>query len=177
MPVIRGQSKLKSLEIGEGNALSAELASEFGGAGITAHPTPYIFEIPRDFSKEFGVIVVWNKFEGLATEDRTKIIRDAYRKRAKKSKVPAPYDVQGLTVRETLESGALPYSITPTAHYPEDDGEYRTEWNNRMLDAGAIPGLDGRPELRFPTRDMAEQVLGEMISKMPDAHWRLREWE
>ncbi len=104
MPVIRGRSSDAKLSAERKAALLARLIAEREGKAEAGGPV--IFEIPLDQPEMFDVMVVWNEWERVRSEDRTQLIKQAY-----KDKEEAVALALGVTYQEALEQGVLPYRV------------------------------------------------------------------
>lgn len=163
MPVIRGLSQVKPLAADERERLVKRLADE------RQRPTPdgpVIFEIPLPQSDRIDVMVLWQEWEPIRSEDRTAIIQEAYLEL--RDKVAQAI---GVTTREAIEEQLLPYAVAPMARPGEVDSHAIQQ---AMIEEGAFRSPDGRSaELRFPTMAMAEAAHRRLVEKLPKAYWSI----
>jgi hypothetical protein len=124
-----------------------------------------IFEIPLDRSSKRDVIVVWDAFESLASEDRSSIITEAYCEEQ-----AAVSLALGVTYEEALEQQVLPYAIVPKAQTGDVDPD---DMRREMLEQGGFATRQGGVDLRFPTMAMAEQACRHLSEKLPKAYWSI----
>jgi hypothetical protein len=156
-------------------SLLKQLGDEMKGPGTPGGPA--IFEIPVDGPKKFDVLVVWQEWQNMRSEDRTNIILEAYGERRDRivRAVGATYD-------EALQEQLLPYAIVSTVQEndkarrlmtptPEKAQEFLERIRKVMLEEGGIRLPNGRVELRFPTRAMADRALERLHEKCLDGYW------
>ncbi len=112
MPVIRGQVRTTALAPQRRAELLETLSRELSGQSDSGGPV--IFEIPLDQSDKVDVLVVWEAFQDLRSEDRTGLILDAYGDQRDRI-------AQGLgvTYNEAIDQNLLPYSVVPMAQLGE----------------------------------------------------------
>jgi hypothetical protein len=121
------------------------------------------------------VIVIWNEFEGVRSEDRDQVILEAYGELGKR-----PSMAMGVTEREADDQNLLPYMVfsgtealaamgEPTSVVPAD----LAEWHGAMIEEGGIVRGDGTVVLRFPTRAMAEDSQARLAERFPRARWSI----
>ena len=126
---------------------------------------PIIFEIPLQQPKKFDVMVVWDEWDGVRSEDRTRIINDAY-----KDKATAIALALGVTRGEAIEQGILPYRVVTLAlasHFIGKDQELR----EAALSIGGFAKPDGSIDLRFPTQTIAEEAVRQLQQRVPGSQW------
>src|SRR5438105_4577593 len=107
MPVIRGKSTVKPITPDRRKQLVEQLKTELEGT-VTADG-PLIFEIPLPESLQWDILVVWDKFHGLGSGDRSNVIREAYTDK----EIPISL-AMGVTQREALDQNSLPYAVIPS---------------------------------------------------------------
>lgn len=162
MPVIRGKAMVKVLSAKRRAELLHQLKQEL--AGETVVNGPVIYEIPLDRSNKLDVVVVWNAFDSLASEDRSRLIEEAYGDQTVISLA------LGVTYEEALEQQVLPYAIVPMAREGEADPD---DLRRAMLEEGAFAGRQEGADLRFPTIGMAEEVLRRLCDRLPNGYWSI----
>lgn len=111
------------------------------------------------------MVVVWDAFESLASEDRSSIITDAYGDEQAKISLAL-----GVIYEEALEQHVLPYAIVPMTRAGETDPD---DVRRAMLDEGAFATRRGGVDLRFPTMAMAEEARRRLSGRLPMAHWSI----
>ena len=116
-----------------------------------------IFEIPLPQSDRFDLLVVWEEFKGLRSEDRTGLIMDAYKDQGKKIA-----QALGVSYDEALEQSLLPFRVVPLINRPGIDAR---ELRKSMLDQGAIPLSEGKVDLRFPSLSMALKAQERLFER------------
>jgi len=165
MPVIRGQSKSTVLTSERREALQEDLVRELSGK--TTPDGPLIFEIPLEQSDKIDVIVVWNEFEGVRTEDRTKLIVEAYNDQRDRISL-----AMGATYHEAIEQHLLPYALIPMTRRGQVDP---AELRKAMLEEGGVALSNEKVDLRFPTMAMAEAAHQRLSERLPDGYWSILE--
>jgi hypothetical protein len=163
MPVIRGTSTATVLTADRRNALFEELAQELSGQRVKNGPL--IFEIPLEQSNRMDVLVVWEAFEGILSEERTGLILEVYKDQ--KGKIA---QALGVTYGEALEQHLLPYSVVPMTRRGKADPN---ELRQAMLDEGAVSTADEKVDLRFPTMAMAESAHQRLCERLPQGYWSI----
>lgn len=162
MPVIRGQANVNVLGAERRAELAQQLRQELVGHRVADGPV--IYEIPLDRSNKLDVVVVWDAFESLASEDRSSIITDAYGDEQAKISLAL-----GVTYEEALEQHVLPYAVVPMTRAEADPDELR----RAMLEEGAFTARQGIVDLRFPTMAMAEEARRRLCDKLPSGYWSI----
>ena len=156
-------------------SLLKELKAEIEGPSTAGGPV--IFEIPES-RESISVIVVWKRWaEAPCSEDRTALILDAY---ADQRRTIA--QALGVTYEEAVQEQLLPYAVVSQFEHEKmrllacgrDEGkadamlkrirEAKQRQNGFVLS-------DGNVELRFPTREMAEQAQIKLLEKQRDLNW------
>jgi hypothetical protein len=163
MPVIRGQAKVNVLPAERRAELEERLRQELAGGGGPGGPV--IFEIPLDRSSKRDVVVVWDAFESVASEDRSSMITEAYADEQATISLAL-----GVTYEEALEQQVLPYAVVPKAQTGDVDPD---ELRRAMLGQGGFISRQGRVDLRFPTMAMAEQACGHLSDKLHGVYWSI----
>jgi hypothetical protein len=162
MPVIRGRSNLTKLPDDRKASLLNRLVAE--RQGEPAPDGPVIFEIPLDEPRKLDVMVVWDEWEGVRSEDRTELIREAYT-----DKADILILALGVTYKEAIEQGLLPFRVRlrfgPQPNFSEED------LRMAYLSVGGFPGSEGIFELRFPTQAIAEEAVQQLKQRLPGSQW------
>lgn len=165
MPVIRGHANSTSLTTERREALLEELVHELSGKPTSGGPL--IFEIPLEQSDKIDVIVVWNAFEGIRTEEQTSLILEAYDDQSDRISL-----AMGTTYHEAIEQHLLPYAVIPRMRRGQFDP---AELREAMLEEGGVALSDEKVELRFPTMPMAEAAFQRLSDRFPSVAWSLKE--
>ena len=162
MPVIRGRSSETKLADDRRNSLLERLVAE--REEKAAPGGPVIFEIPLDQPEKLNVMVVWDEWEGVRSEDRTQLIQEAIRTKQMISLSPL-----GVTYQEAIEQGVLPFRVRlkfgPQPKFTEE--KVRTA----CLSVGGFAGPEGSVELRFPTRTTAEEAVKQLKKRLSGSQW------
>ena len=172
MPVIRVDTTTTTLSPEERTSFLTTLKGEF------KHSTergPVIFEIPLG-TEYFDVLVVWEAWADWPSEERSRLILDAYDEHRREQIA----QVTGVTYDEAIQQQFLPYTIVSIfERYPrkfalllKDKDENKV---NELMDKirkvkvanGGIVLPDGKVELRFPTRVMLDNVLARLKAADP----------
>jgi hypothetical protein len=167
MPVVRGQPTIAPLDPDRRRALLGQLQSELRGE--TTKGGPVIFEIPVELPAKIDVLVVWQGWEGVRSEDRTDLILESYGENAH-----GIAQALGVTYAEALDQNLLPYSVVPMAKRGEVTD---TEVHQQMLQEGGIPLSEDRVDLRFPTMAMAEVAHRRLWDRFPRGYWSIVQHE
>lgn len=176
MPVIRGRSNEATLPEDRRSALLDRLVAEREGKSPPGGPV--IFEIPLDQPDKLDVMVVWDEWADVRSEDRTRLIQEAY-----KDKADALALALGVTYREALEQGVLPFRAR--LRFGPQPKFGKEKWRTAYLSVGGFTGPEGRIDLRFPTRTTAEEAVRQLEKRLPGTQWMvnyadvgsLSEWE
>jgi hypothetical protein len=175
MPVIRGPVKGPALAHDKRMELLERFVNELSGnpspSDKIVWESPLIFEIPLErldgTSDHIDVLVVWDAFRDLRSEERSTLILDAYKDRADNI-----VQALGVTHDEMMEQCVLPYRMM----HMERPGEVDlSELNNAMLHEGGFQ-IGNRVELLLPTRRMAEAALGHLYERVPKGAWAIGEF-
>jgi hypothetical protein len=162
MPVIRGRPSQTQLPDDRRSSLLARLTSERVGA--TAPGGPVIFELPLTQTNKFDVMVVWDEWKDVRSEDRTQLIKEVYQ-----DKADALALALGVTRKEADEQGVLPYKVRMT--FVQQPRFTEDQFQAACLSVGGFVGPDGRSELRFPTAPIAEEAALRLKEKLPGSEW------
>jgi hypothetical protein len=181
MPVIRSNGR-ESIESSQKAQLAAILLREL--QGDRTRWGPVIFELPTKRLNVIDVIVVWEAWRGLGDSERTEIVRHAYEQyhealsqgaavleanHVKTQKPPAIALILARTGEDVIAHDLLPFRII---HEDVEDAN-REDVSSLLIEMGAVHTPN--PQLRFPTRKMAEQAIGQLRKTMPDISWRVVE--
>jgi hypothetical protein len=162
MPVITGHTNVTKLPAARGDELFKWLVAEREGKMLPGGPV--IFEIPLEQSDKLDIVVVWDEWEGVRSEDRTQLITKAYQ-----DKSDALALALGVTYAEANDQGILPVRVrlrfAPQPVFPED------QVRSAKLAVGGFERPEGNIELRFPTRTMAEEAVRQLEARLPGSTW------
>src|SRR5271157_2408977 len=162
MPVIRGRSSAKKLTDEQRGLLLSRLADE--RQGLSTQGGPVIFEIPLEQSDKLDVMVVWEAWQGVRSEDRTRLIQEAYREQQDSLALAL-----GVTYEEAIEQGLLPFRVRPRFRQQVD---FREEaLRSASLSVGGFERPDNVIELRYPSRTVAEETIRRLEELLPGTEW------
>jgi hypothetical protein len=117
------------------------------------------------------VVVIWDAWDGLPPTDRSKIILDAYAKTKRLGDAIITV-AMGLGEEEALRMGFLPYSIVTTRR--QGDNVSLAELSKALMGAGGILlKVGSSTQLRFPTRDQAEDAYRYLSQAIPGPYWAI----
>ena len=155
---------------GEYQKLIRDLVSELKNPKPMGQPI-----VLEDYSPETNSIrinVVWDRWEECLRESRSAIILKAYELFFDKETFQQITLALGTTVPEACALGLLPFGIEPARRKTGDPAE--EEYRAAMTSVGAsrVPGLD-LPQLRFATREDAENALEHLEQALPNSRWIL----
>ena len=118
MPVIRGRLNETKLPEDRRKSLVDRLVAERRGKAGPAGPV--IFEIPLPQPDSLDVVVVWDEWKQIRSEDRTQLIKEAYHDKSDNVALAL-----GVTYQEAIEQGVLPYRVRlrfgPQPNFTEDE--------------------------------------------------------
>ncbi len=163
MPVIRGESNVIPLSPERRRSFLLRLGSELRGE--TTANGPVIFEIPLEQSDRIDVLVVWQEWENVRSEDRTDLILESYGNQRERIA-----QALGVTYAEATEQHLLPYSVVPMNRRGEVDP---TAVRDAMLHEGGIPLSGEEVDLRFPTMRMAKAAHHRLCERLPRGYWSI----
>ena len=174
MPVIKATTAVPDASLRQ--SLLTRLRTEIEGQVTDAGPV--IFEIPG-VGERMDILVVWEDWDELRSEDRTALILEAYGEQQKIAQA------LGVTYEEAMQQQLLPYTIVSVFEhkkfaslvYGNDQNEVK-----RVLDAiqavkkanGGIILPNGTVDLRFPTRTMADNTLARLLATEKDREFQWR---
>ncbi len=163
MPVIRGPKTNRSLTPQQRQGIVDSLQSEL--SGVLTPNGPVIFEIPLTDSDMSDVLVVWDAWYSVRSEDRTRAIMEAYKDRDLKIA-----QALGVTQAEAEEQQILPYAVLPLIRKDEMDADVA---KREMIAHGAAVSPNGTVRLRFPTMALAEQAHKSLVDQLPQGYWSI----
>jgi hypothetical protein len=120
--------------------------------------------LPR--TGKIRVTVLWDKWDGIADEDRLTTIFAAYKEVEGEAFCEQIVLAMGLTFPEAVESGLLPFQIVPLLR--KDDAVKPEQCHAALLDEGASTLIrHDHPELRFATLEEAEACVKRLVAALP----------
>jgi hypothetical protein len=177
MPVIRVGTTTTSTTLApvQRESLLTKLKHEIEGPG--SKDGPVIFEVPAG-TECFDVLVVWEDWAQVRSEDRTHLILEAYGETQHKIA-----QALAVTFDEAMKEQLLPYAVASIFEREEKLRRlvYKDEADKKLHEiraakeeqGGFFSRPDGTIELRFPTRAMAEQVRNALVDKHNEFQWRV----
>jgi hypothetical protein len=160
MPVIRGQPNKIAVEPEARARLLEKLKKELQGESTSNGPI--IFEIPFNEMDRFDVLIVWDEWGKLRSEDRTNLILDAYGERQFQI-----VQALGLTMDQAIEEGRLPYRLE--CNNPGTSSV--SEIHEAMIALGGFSFNDKKVELRVPSFGIAQEIQRKLGSRLPGSQW------
>jgi hypothetical protein len=143
--------------------LVAELAEELKGGHGGGQPV--ILEETFHSGKR-RVVVIWDKWEAVPTEERISTIHQAYAQVESSNYCDSITLADGFTVPEAQSLGLLPFSIIPALR--KGDPVTWPQCKTAMVAEGASTLLDQeRPQLRFASREEAEAAVARLTERLP----------
>lgn len=163
MPVIRRVSGPPNVE--RFRHLVEELSGEIASPKEIGQPVVEEETFPRTGLK--GLTVIWDKWSPLRDEDRTGVILEAYGRAVGEAEKDKVAFAVGLTMSEAADTGKLPYSIEPWVR--ESDGISLDRIREVVLGLGGtlIEHDFPLPQLRFATREAAEEGRKKLLERLP----------
>ena len=162
MPVIRGRLNVTRLSDERRRSLLHRLVAERNGGPVQGGPV--IFEIPLDQPDKLDVMVVWDEWEGVRSEDRTELINEAYKDR------PGVLTLAlGVTYDEAIEQGVLPFRAR--LRFVKQPSFTEEQLRTACLSSGGFLRPEGIMELRFPTQTIAEEAVQQLKERLPGSEW------
>lgn len=114
------------------------------------------------------VVVIWDEWEGIQDEERTRTIFEAYRRAEGPEYADRITLVGGLTTPEAYGAGLLPYQVVPLLR--EGDRVTMEQCRDAMLAEGASTLSDrNRPPLRFFDEDEAIACVERLARRLPES--------
>jgi len=147
------------------------LVDELAGELASPHPfgQPMIDEDVFTRTGLLGVTVIWDRWQGIADNQRTGIILAAYEtSRGIEEKNRIPFAV-GNTVDEAIEAGRLPILLVP--HLRKSDRMTLAQLRAAMKQVGGAYKEDGDfpAVLYFPSQEDAEAGIQKLIEVLPES--------
>ncbi len=179
MPLIRVDSTITTARPTPKNReeLLAKLKNEIEGQ--VTEGGPVIFEIPGE-CEHFDVLVVWEEWKEWESEIRTGLILDAY---GDKNNVIS--QALGVTYEEAMQQQLLPYVVVSAFEQNPRIASLVCDRDEQPVEKlikdireakrakGGILLPNGKVELRFPTRAMAESTYEALFA---DKEYRYFYW-
>lgn len=117
------------------------------------------------------VVVIWDEWANVPSAERSGLITDAIHA-ARPEDLDTLTIAMGLTPREALSLGYLPFHIVPAAR--ASDRVRAADVAAAMRAAGGILlEVDGAKQIRFATRAQAEQAYRALATRVPAPIWTL----
>ena len=126
---------------------------------------PIVFEIPIELSDKKDVLVVWEAWRDIRSEDRSSIILEAYGEDG-----GSIAQALGVTYDEAIEQQVLPYAVQPMNRRGEADPE---AVRNAMIRQGGILFGDKKVDLRFPSLQLAQDAFERLVQDLPTGYWSI----
>ena len=143
--------------------LSAVLAEELAADRDSGQP--WIDE-QRFKNGLVKVSVLWDRWDDVADEDRTRAILDAYRIVEGEDFTRTIALATGLTFSEAYALGLLPYQIITARR--RDDPVTLDQLHEAMIQQGASTLINPKtPQLRFALLNEAEACLRRLVAQLP----------
>jgi len=177
MPVIRVDTTTTTTTLAPNRrqSLLAKLQGEIKGPGAPGGPV--IFEIPEG-TETIDVLVVWEDEDWAKSrsEERTALIRDAYTDMPERV-----IQALGATYDEALQQELLPYAVVSQFEHEkmrllafrDRADEVLRRIRTAKREQGGFDLPNGNVELRFPTREMADQAQIALLQKHCELNWRV----
>jgi hypothetical protein len=153
------------------SALAPELAEELRSHREFGQP---IIDEEHFKTGAIRVSVLWDRWDGVASEDRGAAIIQAYRMVEGAEFARRIALAGGMTFPEAHASGMLPFQVI--AALRRDDPVTPDQCRQAMIDEGASTLLDpNRPQLWFATEDEAEASLKRLALRLPGSEqiWQI----
>jgi hypothetical protein len=132
---------------------------------------PFVVEDQIAQTKSLHVIVIWDEWKDLSQTDRSEIIMDAYAK-AKRLATANITVAMGLTSEEALRAGFLTYGIVAMRRH--GDKASLAELTRAMVNVGGVVlKIGDSTQLRFPTREQAEDAYRKLSQNLPGPYWAI----
>jgi hypothetical protein len=145
------------------NILANELRGQASAQG------PAVFEEEVTGTDTFHVLVLWEQWQDIPTEERGAMILDAYERSAAEV-APRITVTLGVTLDEALAMNLLPYQVSPmrkSSHpvsYAELEAAMRAE--------GAVQTPAGL-RMYFPSRKAAEDAYQRLSARIAGPYWAI----
>ena len=153
------------------NGLVDALAGELKSSAEFGQP---VIEEEEFKSGALRVTVLWDRWNQISQEERSRVIIEAYRIALGDEYADRIGMVTGLTIPEAHSSGKLPYQVValPRKGDPVTIGEC----HEAMIAEGAsILDDPNRPQLSFASEEEAEASLKRLAGRLPDSEpvWQI----
>jgi hypothetical protein len=133
-------------------------------------PQPLIVERHLPAAHSRHVHVVWDKWGDLADEERSSVIVQAYA-RAEGEEAASNITVAlGLRPEDAIIFGVLPFKIVPEHAHMSEFSPYRIAFGHEV--EKTVLGVGAR-ELRYASREAAEEALKRMKRHAPTTSWMI----
>ncbi len=145
-----------------------KLASELAAPSSVQ---PAFIEQLLDATHSRHVYVIWDRWADLPDDERSDAILRAYTELEGEAALNIAFGI-GLTSREAVESGLLPFVVQSTRK--QSDSIPLKEYERVFTDEAreTIPGPHSR-QLRYPTLEAAEEAKGRLNAALPGSSWAI----
>lgn len=150
--------------------LRRELEDELRHAKATGQPI--ILEDETTSTKSIRIYVIWDRWKECDSEARTDVIRSVYQNVRGEDIANQITLAIGVTMREAITMGLLPYQVVPTRR--KDDSISDERYRNAMTEAGAAD-LGGVLQLRFSAYEDAEACYERLLEAVPGSKWVIQQ--
>jgi hypothetical protein len=149
--------------------LVRSLVQELNRNGSYPIAQPLIYEEPVPQTNTYHVIVIWDRWADVPSEQRGSIILDAYEQFDPDTARNVTIAL-GATVDEAIDQNLLPYQIVSMARQGEaDPGDVK----RALLEEGAVHASGGLV-LALPAEAMAHEVHRRLEERLPQGHWGIQ---
>jgi hypothetical protein len=146
--------------------LAEELARVLEQGGESGQPVIDEQHFPR--TGKIRASVCWDRWKRVPHEDRASIILRAYEKAEGQEIRDRIAFAVGLTIREAVEAGMLPFQVIPLLR--KGDPVSAGDCYQAMTDEGASRlFLEGKPQLRFTTEEEAKASIRRLVKRLPES--------
>lgn len=157
-------------EPGVRNRLVGELACEIrGDADIKSPERAQVFEQAIPQTNTSHVVVVWNKWSNIPSQERGAVILDAYKQADPETHTKITIAL-GVTLEEALDLDLLPYQVMTMRK--ESDSVTYEQLEAAMLQEGAARTPFG-VHMYFPTQHHAEEAVRRLNARCPGPFWAI----
>jgi hypothetical protein len=129
---------------------------------------PLVIEHQFPSTDKKQIQVIWDKFEGIAEQDRSELILSAFEQVEGKPTRDKILFASGFTVPEAAAAGILPFQVVPAKVAQVEVGT--EQLFNAMKEEGAST-VAGTTTLRFPTFEDAETTKTRLDHRLPQGRW------
>lgn len=157
----------RAVKSGSIERLTTQLVAQIKSPAA-AH-APFIVEnrVPQTHTRH--VVVIWDAWADLDPAERSRLIMDAYTNAGVLSSDTVSV-AMGITEQEALHLGYLNYSVV--AHHKKTDPVTLSQLRKALEQVGGVHVRRGTHfEVRFPTRELAEQAYRQLQEAMPGPWW------